>query len=136
MKSPAPAHSSFVDPSGNIFGVKLCTNATIRPYFFGFSFFYSFWMFSFCYSLLFLLFFSISSYSSLLILIFLSLLILLVGAILRLLILLFLYFYCLLYYRHAYKLYTHISYSEGFFEEAKPFLIHLGSKFMYLPVRP
>jgi hypothetical protein len=31
---------------------------------------------------------------------------------------------------------THIGHSEEFFEGAKPFLIHLGSKFMYLPVRP
>ncbi len=41
----------------------------MRPYaliFSVFSFFYSFWIFSFCYSLLFLLSFSISSYSSLL----------------------------------------------------------------------
>ena len=67
MRSPVPAHSSFVDPPGNIFGVNLCADATIRPYFFCLSFFYSFWMFSFCYSLLFLLSFSISSYSSLLI---------------------------------------------------------------------
>ncbi len=46
---------------------KLCT---MRPYALIFSvcyFFYSFWIFSFCYSLLFLLSFSISSYSSLLI---------------------------------------------------------------------
>jgi hypothetical protein len=63
---PRPAHRSFADPSGNIFGVKLCTDATIRPNFFVFFFFYSFWIFSFCYSLLFLLSFSISSYSSLL----------------------------------------------------------------------
>ncbi len=48
----------------------------MRPYaliFSFFFFFYSFWIFSFCYSLLFLLSFSISSYSSLLILLFLSL---------------------------------------------------------------
>jgi hypothetical protein len=64
MMSPAPrpAYCSFAGPSGNIFGVKLCTDATIRPNFYGFFFFYSF-----CYSLLFLLFFSILSYSSLLI---------------------------------------------------------------------
>ena len=60
---PHPAHRSFADPSGNIFGVKLCSNATIRPNFFVF---YSFWIF-FCYSLLFLLSFSLYSYSSLLI---------------------------------------------------------------------
>ncbi len=53
-------------------------------------FFYSFRIFSFCYSLLFCLSFSFSSYSSLLILLFLSLLILLVGALLLLLILLLL----------------------------------------------
>ncbi len=81
---PRTAHRSFADPSGQIFGVKLCSNATICPNFF--VFFYSFWAF-FCYSLLFLISFSLSSYSSLLILLFLSLLILLVGAILRLLIL-------------------------------------------------
>jgi hypothetical protein len=40
----------------------------------------------------------------------------------------FLYFNCLLYYRHAYQCYTHIHHSEGFFEGAKPFLFHLGSK--------
>ncbi len=66
---PRPAHRS-----GNIFGVKLCTNATRRPNFFGFLF-YSFRIFSFCYSLLFRLSFffsfSFSTYSSLLILLFL-----------------------------------------------------------------
>jgi hypothetical protein len=120
---------------------------------------YSFWIFPLCYSLLFLLSFLISYYSSLLILLFLPRLILLVGAILRLLILLFLYFNCLLYYRHAWYTqlhisiilrvffyncllyyrhawYTHILHCKGFFKGAKPFLIHLGSIFMYIPVRP
>jgi len=70
---PRPTHRSFADPSCNIFGVKLCTDATIRPYFLRFFlFFFSFWIFSFCCSLLFLLSFSISSYSFLLILLFLS----------------------------------------------------------------
>ncbi len=70
---PRPAHRSFTDPSSNIFEVKLCTDATRRPNFFGFSFFYSFRIFSVCYSLLFRLSFSFSfsSYSSLLILLFL-----------------------------------------------------------------
>ncbi len=35
---PRPTHRSFA-PSCNIFGVKLCTDATIRPYFCGFFFF-------------------------------------------------------------------------------------------------
>jgi hypothetical protein len=34
-----PAHRSSADPSRNILGSKLCTGATLRPYFFGFSFF-------------------------------------------------------------------------------------------------
>jgi cellulose synthase/poly-beta-1,6-N-acetylglucosamine synthase-like glycosyltransferase len=75
---------------------KLCTDATIRPNFFGLFFFYSFGPFLFV-----ILFFFFSPFKFLLILLFLSLLILLVGAILRLLMLLFLYFNCLLYYRHA-----------------------------------
>ena len=33
---PRPAHRSFADPSDNIFGVNLCTDATIRPNYFGF----------------------------------------------------------------------------------------------------
>ncbi len=61
---PRPAHRSFADSSGNIFGVKLC----------------------------------------------------------------FLYFNCLLYDRHAYLCYIHIRHSEGFFEGAKPYLIHWGAK--------
>ncbi len=60
----------------------------IRPNFLFVFLFYSFWIFSFYYSLPFL----ISIFQFLLILFFLSLLILLVGAILRLLILLLLYF--------------------------------------------
>ncbi len=59
-------------------------------------FLYSSWIFSFCYSLLFLLSFLFPAYSSFLILLFWSLLSLLVGTILRLLIIL----NCLLYYRH------------------------------------
>jgi hypothetical protein len=35
---PRPTHRSFADPSSNILGSKLCTGATIRPNFFGFSF--------------------------------------------------------------------------------------------------
>jgi hypothetical protein len=83
---PRPAHRSFADPSGNILGSKAYTGATIRTNFFRF-FFFSFWIFSFCYSLLFLLSFSISSYSSLLISSYSSR-----RAILHLLILLLLYF--------------------------------------------
>jgi hypothetical protein len=102
MRSPVPrpAHRSFADPSGNIFGVKLCTDVTIRPNFSSF-FYFSIVFVSFRFVILFF-FFSPSFYPSLLLLIllFLSLLILLVGAILRLLILLFLYFDCL-FYRHA-----------------------------------
>ncbi len=77
---PHPADYSFAGPSGNILGSNY---VPMRPYaliFSVFSFFYSFWIFSFCYSLLFLLSFSIYSYSSLLILFFLSLLILLIPA--------------------------------------------------------
>ncbi len=82
MRSPAPAPpiaASLILPA--IFlGSQLCTGA---PYFFlFFSFFNSFWIFSFCSSLLFLLSFSTSSYSFVF-----SLLILLVSTILRLLIL-------------------------------------------------
>ncbi len=81
-----------------VLGSKLFTGATIRPNFFSiFPFFFYFWIFPFGYSLLFLLSFSISSYSSLLILLFLSLLILLVGTILCLLTLLVLYFKLLIY---------------------------------------
>jgi hypothetical protein len=65
---PRPAHRSFADSSSNMLGSKLCTGATIRPNFFGFSFF---WIFSFCYSLLFLISFLFYSYSFLLILLFL-----------------------------------------------------------------
>ncbi len=78
---PSPAHRSFADPSSNILRSKLCTGAAIRPNFFGFSFF-CFWIFSFCYSLLFLLSFLFYSNSSLLILLFLSLFTLLVGTVL------------------------------------------------------
>ena len=88
MRSLGPAHRSFADPSRNILGSKVCAGATIRPNFFGFSFFYigfgSFLLlFSSFYFLLIHLFF---------ILLFLSLLILLIVAILRLLILLLFYF--------------------------------------------
>jgi hypothetical protein len=65
--------------------------------------FFIVWIFNFCYSLLFIPSFLISSYSSLLILLFLSLLFLLVGAtcILRLLIFFSSYILnCLLYCRH------------------------------------
>jgi hypothetical protein len=88
MRSPAPPPhiaASLILPALFWVKIKLCTGATIHPNFFRFFFSIVFGSFSFCYSLLFLLSFSISSYSSLLILLFLSLLILLVGAILRLL---------------------------------------------------
>ncbi len=60
------AHRSYPDPSGNILWSKLCT---VQPVF---SFLYSSWIFSFCYSLLissllFISFLSIFSYPSLLI---------------------------------------------------------------------
>jgi hypothetical protein len=117
------AHRSFPDPSGNILWSKLCTGATG-------SFLYSSLICSFCYSLLFSSLLLFPSYPSFLILLFLSLLILLVGTILRLLILLFLYFKLFVVLRTKY-----IRHSEGFFEGAKPFLIHLGSKLIYT-VRP
>ncbi len=82
-----PTHRSFADPSGNILGSKLYTGAAIRTNFFSVYLFFSFWISSFCYSLLFLLSFSISSYSSLLLSSQSS-----HWAILRLLILLLLYF--------------------------------------------
>jgi hypothetical protein len=70
MRSLGPAHRSFADPARNILGSKLCAGATIRPNFFGFSFFYiGFGSFLFV-----ILFFLFSSYSSLFILLFLSLL--------------------------------------------------------------
>jgi hypothetical protein len=114
---PPSSHCSFADPSGNNLGSKLCTCSTIRPNFFlVFPFFYSFWIFSFYYSLLFLL-----SFSILLILLFLFFS--------WVLFFVFLFFFsyiltCLLYYRHAY---IHIRHYEGFFEGAKSYLIHLGS---------
>ncbi len=77
-----PTHRSFADPCCNIFGVKLCTNATIRPYFLRF-FLFSIVFGSFLFVILFFFFSP-----------FQFLLILLVGAILRLLILLFLHFNC------------------------------------------
>jgi hypothetical protein len=64
--SARPAHCSFADNSINILGSKLCTGATIRPNILVFLF-YSFWIFSFSYPLIFLLSFSISSYPFLLI---------------------------------------------------------------------
>jgi hypothetical protein len=92
-------------------------------------FFFSFWIFSFNYSLLFLLSFSFSSYSSLLISSYSSR-----RAILHLLILLLLYFKlfvvlhtCILtIYLHIYVI------SEGFFEEAKPFLSSYSSLLYYI----
>jgi hypothetical protein len=101
---PPPRPSQLRYSFRQYFGVKdlkLCTGATIRPTFSGFLF-YIFLIFSFCYSLRFLLSFSISSYSSLLILLILFLLILLAGAILRLLFFSFYILNCLLYYRHEY----------------------------------
>ncbi len=76
-------------------------NVLVRPYALTFKVF-PFWIFSFCYSLLFLLsffnfFLFISAYPSFLT----SSYILLIGTMLRLLIFLFLYFNWLLYYRHA-----------------------------------
>jgi hypothetical protein len=95
---PRPAHRSFADPSSNILGSKLCTGATIRPIFFGFSFFV-FWSFLFvilCFSyLLFILFLFISSYSSLLSSSYSSCRYYSSSSFL-----LFLYFKLLLYYRH------------------------------------
>ncbi len=125
MRSPDPARPSLLRWSfPQYFGVKIM----YRPNFFRFFLFYIVFG-SFLFVIL-LFFFPPFSYSSLLILLFLSLFILLVGTILRLLILLFLYF----------KLFVvlltwYICHSEGFFEGAKPFLIHLRSKLMYT-VRP
>jgi hypothetical protein len=70
---PRPAHRSFADPSGNIFEVKLCINATIRPNFFRFFRFFqyfldlSFLLISSFSSLIFNFFLFFSSYPSLLI---------------------------------------------------------------------
>jgi hypothetical protein len=106
-------HMQTEDPSDfNILGSKLCTGAALI--FFGFSFLIWFL------DLFFLLF---SSFYFLLIHLFLSFFSYLFSTILRLLILLFLYF----------KLFVVLQtgHSEGFFEGAKPLLIHLGSKLMY-----
>ncbi len=114
LRAPLPAHRSFAvsyltpknilnlsnlgRPRQGPFSFHRNTEANIMyrcyhtPYFFLVFVFYCFWIFSIYYSLPFLLSFSISSYSCLLILLFLSLLILLVGAILRLPFLLLLYF--------------------------------------------
>ncbi len=90
MKYKFPAHRA----DRNSFGVKIVYRCDHMPQFYTiFPFFFCFWIFHFGYSLLFLLSFAISPYSSLLILLFLSLLILLVGAILCLLTL-------LLYFKH------------------------------------
>ncbi len=93
--APRPAHRSFADPAGNIFGVKILYRCALI-----------FWVFLFSIvtigSFLFVvLFFFFSPFQLCLILLFFSLLILLVSTFLRLLILLFLYFSWLLYYRHA-----------------------------------
>jgi hypothetical protein len=93
MMSPAPCPAPPIAASLILPAIFLGSNyVPMRPYalFFSvFSFFYSFWIFSFCCSLLFLLSFSIiliilflsfSSYPSLLNLLFLSLLILLIPA--------------------------------------------------------
>ncbi len=122
---PRPTHRSFADPFGNILGSK-CTDATIRPNFFRF--------FLFCIAfgsfLFVVLFFFFSPFKFLLIHLFLSfssslpLLILLVGTMLCLLILVFSY------YKLFVVLQTWYVYPSfwGFFEGAKPFFIHLGSK--------
>jgi hypothetical protein len=95
----------------------------VRPYALIFSvfLFFSFWIFSFLYSLLFLLSFSVSSYSSLLISFYSFR-----RAILRLLILLLLHIFstvCRITYMHINYICTHIRHSEGFLEGAKPLLI-------------
>ena len=84
MRSPAPRPA----PSSNILGSKVLY-IPVRPYALIFSafLFFSCWIFSFRYSLFFLISFSISSYSSLLISFYSSR-----RAIIRLLILLLLYF--------------------------------------------
>ncbi len=98
-------------------------NVPVQPYGLTFSIFvFVFYSFS---SLLFNFFLFISSYPSLLTV---PLLILLIGTMLCLHILIFLYF-------KLFVLLWYVSHSEGFFEGAKPFLIHLGSKLMYT-VRP
>jgi hypothetical protein len=132
MQTAPPAHRSSADPSRNILGQNY---VPVRHYALIFSVFPFFivWIFNFCYSLLFIPSFLISSYSSLLILLFLSLLFLLVGAtcILRLLIFFSSYILnCLLYCRHNISVIL-----RGFSRGAKPFLIHLRSKLMYT-VRP
>ncbi len=118
---PCPAHRSFADPSGNILGSKLCTSATKRPNIFRFFLFYIvfldllfllffFFFFSPFYFLLIHLFLSFSAYLSL----FFS-----YRYYSYLLILLFLYFKLFVVLQTWY-----IRHSEGFFEGAKPFLIH------------
>jgi hypothetical protein len=65
--APRPAHRSFADTFPAIFWGQ--NYVSVPPYaliFFGFPFLYSFWICSFCYSLLFNLFLLISSYPSLL----------------------------------------------------------------------
>jgi hypothetical protein len=122
MRSPAPRpppHRSFADTSGNILR---STGATICPKFFCFFLFlYSFLIFSFCYSLL----------------IFLSFLFLFIHIFLSFSSYLFLFFLFFTYYSSS-------SYSSFLIFEsvccitdmqgAKPFLIHLGPK--YILVRP
>jgi hypothetical protein len=122
MRSPDPGpHRSFADTSDNILR---STGATICPYahIFGFFLFlYSFLIFSFCYSLL----------------IFLSFLFLFIHIFLSFSSFLFLFFLFFTYYSSS-------SYSSFLIFEsvccitdmhgAKPFLIHLGPK--YILVRP
>jgi hypothetical protein len=115
-----PASPIAADSYGNILGSKLCTGATIRPIFFGFLF-YCFWILSFHYSLPFLLSFSISFYSPLLISSYSSRL----GTILRLLFLLLLYFKlfvdlqtCILMIYHMYSI-VHISVIRGVFRRGQ-----------------
>ncbi len=128
IKSPAPlpAHRSFADPSGNIFwGQKYIP---VRPYALIFFVFFSLVFGS--YSLLFLLSFSISSYSSLLISSYYSR-----RAILRLLILLLLYFKLFVVLQTCILIIcicTHIRHSEGFSEGAKPFLSSYSSLLYYI----
>ena len=103
----------------------------VRPNFLVFSFFNSFWIFSFCYSLLFF-----SPFQLLLILLFFSLLILLVSIILRLPNLLFLY--CILtvvLQTRTLMIYTFPSF-WWVFRGGQAFFDPFGAKLVYIPVRP
>ncbi len=136
MRSTCPPHrpSQPCWSFRQYFGVKIMYRCQHTPYFFGFLF-YSFWILSFYYSLPFLLSFSISSYSPLLISSYSSRL----GTILRLLFLLLLYFKlfvdlqtCILMIYHMYSI-VHISVIlKGFSKGPKACLSSYSSLLYYV----